>query len=70
MRKGGTNTLTKNYKNMSFEEIDKLFHQDPSNEDVFEEYTSRLDWKTPPEFASEEEEKQWLENMIAGKTAS
>jgi hypothetical protein len=55
-------------KKLSNEEIDKLFHQDTSNEDVFEEYRSRLDWKTPPEFASEEEETQYLEEWIAEKT--
>lgn len=60
---------TDELKKLSNEEIDRLFHQDPSDENVFEEYHSRLDWKTPPEFASEEEERQWLEQMIAKKTA-
>jgi hypothetical protein len=54
-------------KKLSNEEIDKLFHQDTSNEDVFEEYRSRLDWKTPPNFASEEEEREYLEQLIAEK---
>ncbi len=31
------------YKNMSNEKIDELFHRDPSNEDIFEEYHLRLD---------------------------
>lgn len=66
---GGTNILTKDYKNMSNEELDRLFHQDPSNEDVFEEYTSRLDWKTPPEFSSSEEEQKFWEELVKSKTA-
>ena len=56
-------------RKLSNEEIDRLFHENPSNEEVFEEYHSRLNWKTPPEFASEEEEKQWLEKLIAEKMA-
>ncbi|MEM7593161.1 MAG: hypothetical protein AAF383_16880 [Cyanobacteria bacterium P01_A01_bin.83] len=54
-------------KKLSNEEIDKLFHEDPSNEDIFEEYHSRLDWKTPPSFNSAEEEEQFIENLIAEK---
>ncbi|HHP7230923.1 MAG TPA: hypothetical protein ACFCUY_08700 [Xenococcaceae cyanobacterium] len=60
---------TDELKKLSDEEIDRLFHENPSNEDVFEEYHSRLNWRTPPAVASEEEEKQWLEQMIAEKTA-
>lgn len=59
---------TEDLQKLSDEEIDKLFHEDPSNEDVFDEYSSRLDWKTPPEFVSEEEERQYLEKLIAEKT--
>jgi hypothetical protein len=55
-------------KQLSDEEIDRLFHEDTSNEDVFEEYRSRLDWKTPPAFSSPEEETQYLEQLIASKT--
>lgn len=54
-------------KKLSDEEIDKLFHEDTSNEDVFAEYISRLDWKTAPEFTSEEEERQYLEKLITEK---
>ena len=51
-------------KKLSDEEIDKLFHEDPSNEDVFEEYHSRLEWKTLPYFNSVEE----LEKIINSNT--
>ena len=55
----------KDLKKMSDEEIDQLFHEDTSNEEVFEEYRSRLSWKTPPEFSSEEEEMEFLEKLIS-----
>ena len=59
---------TEELKKLSNEEIDKLFHEDTSNEDVFSEYHSRLDWKTPPEFNSTEEEEQFISNLITQKT--
>ena len=49
-------------KKLTNEEIDKLFHEDPSNEDVFEEYHSRLDWKTLPDFNSVEELEEIVNN--------
>ena len=54
-------------KKLSNEEIDRLFHEDPSNEDVFEEYHLRLNWKTPPEFNSAEEEEEFIKDLIAQK---
>lgn len=49
-------------KKLSDEEIDKLFHEDTSNEDVFEEYHSRLEWKTLPDFNSVEELEEIVNN--------
>ena len=57
--------LNKDLKKMSDEEIDKLFHEDMTNEEVFEEYRSRLNWKTPPEFSSKEEEIEFLEKLVS-----
>lgn len=59
---------TEYLKKLSNEEIDKLFHEDTSNEDVFSEYHSRLDWKTPPKFNSTEEEEQFISHLITQKT--
>ncbi len=60
---------TNDYKSMSNEKIDELFHRDPNNEDIFEEYHSRLDWKAQPEFSSPEEEEKFWEELIRSKTA-
>lgn len=56
------------YKNMSDEEIDRYYHDNLDDEAAFSEYSSRLDWKTPPEFSSEQEEQQFIEAIIAEKT--
>ena len=56
-----------NFKEMSTEEL-RVYVRHNDSEEAFNEYHSRLNWKTPPKFASEEEEKQWLKQMIAGKT--
>ena len=56
------------YKNMDDDEIYRYFREYPDDEAAFIEYSSRLDWKTPPEFYSDEQEIRFLENLVAKKS--
>ena len=54
---------------MSTEEL-RVFVRHNDDEAAFDEYHSRLDWKTPPKFNSAEEEEKFIKETIAGKTKS
>jgi hypothetical protein len=58
---------TPNFKDMSTEEL-RVFVRHNDSEEAYEEYRSRLDWKTPPKFNSAEEEEQFINDLIAQKT--
>jgi hypothetical protein len=58
------------YKQMSLEELEKFVEANQDNEEAFSEYRSRLDWKTPPEFNSAEEEEQFIIDLITQKTGN
>ena len=49
-------------------EIDRYFHEHPDDEAAFIEYSSRQNWKTPPEFSSDEQEILFLKNLVAKKS--
>ena len=58
-----------NFQAMSTEEL-RVFVRHNDSEEAFEEYHSRLDWKTPPKFNSAEEEEQFIENLLVEKTGN
>jgi hypothetical protein len=58
-----------NFKKMSTEEL-RVYVRHNDSEEAFDEYASRLDWKTPPKFNSAEEEEQFIKDLIAHKTSS
>ena len=65
--------MNKSFKEMSKEELRQYMdeHQnDETGELAFVEYSSRLDWKTPPKFDTPEEEEQFIISLIRERTSS
>ncbi len=56
-----------NFKDMLTEEL-RIYVRHNESEEAFDEYSPRLDWKTPPKFSSIEEEEKFVEDLIASKT--
>ncbi len=56
-----------NFKDMSTEEL-RVYVRHNESEEAFDEYSSRLDWKTPPKFSSAKEEEKFIKDLIASKT--
>ncbi len=54
----------KRYEEMTTEELHQIVIDEPDNEEVFEVYSSRLDWKKPPKFNSLEEEEEFIKNLV------
>ena len=63
--------MTELFKKMTKEELRQYMdeHQnDEMGELAFIEYSSRIDWKTPPKFNSPAEEERFIANLIEEKT--
>ncbi len=58
----------RNYEQMTTEQLHQIVIDEPNNEDVFEVYSSRLDWKKPPKFNSAEEEEQFIKDLATQRT--
>ncbi len=56
-----------NFKEMSTEEL-RVYVRHNDSEEAFNEYHSRLEWKTPSEFSSPEEEQKFWEELVKSRT--
>lgn len=56
------------FKQMTTEEINEYVRLHPDDEVAYIEYSSRLQWKKPPHFSTSDEERQFIEQLIAEKT--
>ena len=56
-----------NFKDMSTEEL-RVYVRHNDSKEAFDEYSLRLDWKTPPKFSSDEEEEKFIKDLITSKT--
>ena len=55
------------YTQMETEELHQYVIEHPKDEQAYQEYSSRLEWKKPPKFKSSQEEEQFIKDLIAKK---
>ena len=55
------------FKAMTTEEL-RVYVRHNDSEEAFDEYHSRLNWKTPPKFNSAEEEAEFIKDLIVQRT--
>lgn len=62
--------MSNQYTQMNTEELHQYIIANPEDEQAYIEYSSRLEWKTPPKFNSPQEEEQFIKDLVAKKTGN